>query len=149
MPSGRWAAPRCWSSTPIQAATSWWSGLSRHGGQPRMKGEPMSKRDTVDYRLDSELTPEQVDELRRLEAMSDADIDTTAIPPATAEAWRHARRGPVTQAELAAMRPFFRPVKEPVSIRLDADVLRWFKQHGRGWQTAINRALRAHIERNG
>ena len=83
----------------------------------------MSKRDTVDFRLEGELTPEQIDELRRLEAMGDTGIDTAAIPPAPAEAWRHARRGPVTQAELTAMRRFFRPVKEPVSIRLDADVV--------------------------
>ena len=109
----------------------------------------MSKRDTVDFRLEGELILEQIDELRRLEAMGDTGIDTTAIPPASAEAWRHARRGPVTQAELTAMRRFFRPVKEPVSIRLDADVLHWFKERGRGWQTAINKALRAHIERNG
>jgi uncharacterized protein (DUF4415 family) len=40
-------------------------------------------------------------------------------------------------------------VKQPVSIRLDADVLHWFKERGRGWQTAISQALRAHIERNG
>ena len=58
------------------------------------------------------------------------------------------RRRLVTPAELAAMRRFFRPVKQPVSIRLDADVLHWFKVRGRGWQTAINRAWRAHIERN-
>jgi uncharacterized protein (DUF4415 family) len=109
----------------------------------------MSKRDMVDYRLEGDLTPEQTRELRRLEALGDADIDTSAIPSAPAEAWEHAQRGPVTQAELATMRRFFRPVKQPVSIRLDADVLHWFKERGRGWQTAINRALRAHIERNG
>ncbi len=109
----------------------------------------MSKRELVDYQLEGELTAEQRDELRLLEGMGDTGIGTTAIPPAPHEAWEHARRGPVTQAELAAMRRFFRPVKEPVSIRLDADVLHWFKERGRGWQTAINKALRAHIERNG
>jgi uncharacterized protein (DUF4415 family) len=111
----------------------------------------MSKHDAVHYRPEGELMPEQVEELRRLEAMGDVGIDTKAIPPAPAEAWRHARRGPVTRAELEMMRRFFRPVKEPVSIRLDADILHWFKERsgGRGWQTEINRALRAHIERNG
>jgi uncharacterized protein (DUF4415 family) len=109
----------------------------------------MRKRDAVHYQPEAGLTPEQVEEVRRLEAMGDADIDTGAIPPAPAEAWRHARRGPVTRADLDAMRQFFRPVKQPVSLRLDADVLHWFKERGRGWQTEINRALRAHIERNG
>lgn len=111
----------------------------------------MRKRDAVvRYEPPKELTPEQAEELRRLEAMGGAGIDTAAIPPAPAKAWRHARRGPVTQADLEAMRRFFRPVKEAVSIRLDADVLHWFKERsgGHGWQTEINRALRAHVERN-
>jgi len=36
----------------------------------------------------------------------------------------------------------YRPIKKPVTLRLDADVLAWFKRHGRGYQTRINRALR-------
>jgi len=36
----------------------------------------------------------------------------------------------------------YRPVKKPVTLRLDADVLAWFKRRGRGYQTRINRALR-------
>ena len=34
------------------------------------------------------------------------------------------------------------PVKQQVSLRLDADVLAWFKREGQGYQTRINRALR-------
>ncbi len=81
-----------------------------------------------------------------MKALGDAGIDTDAIPPA---AWRRARRGPVTRADLAATRQFLRPMEQPVSQRLDADVQHWFKERGRGWQTEINRALRAHMERNG
>ena len=36
----------------------------------------------------------------------------------------------------------FRPIKKPVTLRLDADVIAWFKAKGRGYQTRINRALR-------
>jgi uncharacterized protein (DUF4415 family) len=36
----------------------------------------------------------------------------------------------------------YKPVKRPVTLRLDADVLAWFQQAGRGYQTRINRALR-------
>jgi uncharacterized protein (DUF4415 family) len=36
----------------------------------------------------------------------------------------------------------YRPVKKPVTLRLDADILEWFKEKGRGYQTRINRALR-------
>jgi uncharacterized protein (DUF4415 family) len=37
---------------------------------------------------------------------------------------------------------WYRPIKKPVTLRLDADVLAWFKTEGRGYQTRINRALR-------
>jgi uncharacterized protein (DUF4415 family) len=37
---------------------------------------------------------------------------------------------------------WYRPVKKPVTLRLDADVLAWFKTKGRGYQTRINRTLR-------
>ena len=36
----------------------------------------------------------------------------------------------------------YKPVKKPVTLRLDADVLAWFQRAGRGYQTRINRALR-------
>ena len=34
------------------------------------------------------------------------------------------------------------PVKVPLSIKIDADVLAWFKSKGKGYQTRINKALR-------
>jgi uncharacterized protein (DUF4415 family) len=37
---------------------------------------------------------------------------------------------------------WYRPIKQPVTLRLDADVIAWFKARGRGYQTRINRALR-------
>ena len=36
----------------------------------------------------------------------------------------------------------YKPVKKPVTLRLDADVLAWFQRAGRGYQTRINQALR-------
>lgn len=41
----------------------------------------------------------------------------------------------------------YRPVKKPVTLRLDADVLAWFKRDGRRYQTRINAALRKVMER--
>jgi len=43
----------------------------------------------------------------------------------------------------------YRPIKKPVTLRLDADVLAWFKKQGRGYQTRINRALRKVVEEAG
>ena len=40
------------------------------------------------------------------------------------------------------MEELYRPIKRPVTLRLDADVVAWFKADGRGYQTRINRALR-------
>jgi uncharacterized protein (DUF4415 family) len=37
---------------------------------------------------------------------------------------------------------FYRPLKKPITLRLDADVLAWFKKEGRRYQTRINQALR-------
>jgi uncharacterized protein (DUF4415 family) len=50
-----------------------------------------------------------------------------------------ARRPKIWSEELGQM---FRPIKKPVTLRLDADVIAWFKAKGRGYQTRINRVLR-------
>jgi len=42
---------------------------------------------------------------------------------------------------------FYRPLKKPVTLRLDADVIAWFKKDGRRYQTRINSALRKVMEK--
>jgi uncharacterized protein (DUF4415 family) len=64
--------------------------------------------------------------------MSDADIDTDDIPETSD--WSGAVRG-----------RFYRPVKRVVTIRLDADVVAWFKSRDTRYQTAVNRALREYM----
>lgn len=44
-----------------------------------------------------------------------------------------------------AWRRYFRPIKKLVTLRLDADVLAWFRKQGPGYQTRINRTLRKAI----
>ena len=82
------------------------------------------------------LTEQQVAELRALEALEDKDIDTSDIPEITGDRWLLARKGNL-----------YRPVKQPVTIRLDADIIEWFKErsNGRGYQTEINTALRRYV----
>jgi len=79
------------------------------------------------------LTREQQEELRVLQEMTDEDIDYSDIPP-------------VTDWSKAVVGRFYRPVKETVTIRLDADVLDWLKQGGKGYQTRVNSILRAVME---
>ena len=45
-------------------------------------------------------------------------------------------------SEIRAVIAHEEPVKKPVTMRVDADVLAWFQRGGRGYQTRINRALR-------
>jgi uncharacterized DUF497 family protein len=75
-------------------------------------------------------------EIRALKQMKDREIDTTDIP-LTAD-WSKAVVG-----------RFYRPIKKPVTIRLDADVLHWLKGQGNGYQTRINSILRRVMEQSG
>ena len=43
---------------------------------------------------------------------------------------------------IAEIAELYKPIKKPVTLRLDAGVLAWFRKQGRGYQTRINRALR-------
>ncbi len=78
------------------------------------------------------LTPELQAELDALAAMPESEIDTSDMPPIAD--WSHAVRG-----------AFYRPIKRPLSLRLDADVVDWFQRQGQGYQTRINAALREYI----
>jgi uncharacterized protein (DUF4415 family) len=46
----------------------------------------------------------------------------------------------------AKISDFYRPLKKPVTIRIDADVLAWFQKDGNRYQTRINLALRRVME---
>jgi uncharacterized protein (DUF4415 family) len=56
---------------------------------------------------------------------------------------------PLTQEELARLQPVLPEdrVKMPVYIRLDPDIVEFFKSGGPGYQTRINAALRDYVER--
>lgn len=42
---------------------------------------------------------------------------------------------------------FYRPIKQQITLRIDADVLAWFRAQGGKYQTAVNEALRDHVKR--
>jgi uncharacterized protein (DUF4415 family) len=56
---------------------------------------------------------------------------------------------PLTDAELAALQIVVPTPKQAISIRLDDQVIDWFKRQGPGYQTRINAVLRAYIEAQG
>lgn len=73
-------------------------------------------------------------ELKRLAEKPDEEIDTSDIPEVTG--WSG-----------AVVEKFYRPIKKQLTLRIDADVLEWFKGQGEKYQTAVNRALRDHMMR--
>ena len=73
----------------------------------------------------------------RVDALTDEEIDVSEIPEVPAEMFARAvvRRG---------LQPVSR--KAQVTLRVDSDVLEWFKAQGQGYQTKINTLLRAYKE---
>ena len=80
------------------------------------------------------LTAKQKRELAAIAALPDEQIDTSDIPELPPSAWKNAVRG-----------RFYRPVKQAVSLRLDADVVAWLKKPGKGYQTRANHILRERM----
>lgn len=75
----------------------------------------------------------------RVDALTDEDIDRAiAGDPDAAPIW--------TEEDWANARVVFPQGKAPVTLRLDRDILAWFKGRGRGYQTRINAVLRAFVD---
>jgi len=74
-------------------------------------------------------------DLARLREMSEAEINSASPPEATdlpGDFWDNAR----------VVTP---PPKEAISIRVDRDVLAWFRSQGPGYQTRMNAVLRSYM----
>jgi len=102
----------------------------------------MRKKNTVTYELDPQqpipLTEAQKAELAALAALPDEQIDTSDIPPLSESFWQN-----------AVGNPFYRPLKQQVTVRMDADVLAWLRSSGRGYQSRLNSILREAMLRTG
>ncbi len=71
--------------------------------------------------------------LEEIKAMRDKDIDTSDIPELDDLFWDN--------AELVMPQP-----KPSISLRIEPEVLDWFKSFGRGYQTRMNAVLRSYME---
>jgi len=69
----------------------------------------------------------------RLNHITDEEIDYSDIPPLDKEFFRSG------QLRMPKAKPL-------ISIRMDPDVLEWFRSHGKGYQTRINTVLRMYME---
>ena len=75
------------------------------------------------------LTKAQKRDIQAIAAKRDRDIDFSDAPMVLD--WSGAEIG-----------KFYRPVKKPVTMRLDSDIIDWLKADGRGYQTKANWLLR-------
>ena len=75
------------------------------------------------------LTREQKREIAAIARMKDADVDRSDMPEVLD--WKDAEIG-----------KYCRPTKQPVTMRLDADIIKWLKGYGPGYQTKANMLLR-------
>ena len=80
---------------------------------------------------DIKLTPKLRREAEKLAAMPDSSIELSDIPEATEKFWKNAVRN-----------PWYRPRKQQVTLRIDADVLAWLRRDGKGYQSRLNSVLR-------
>ena len=81
------------------------------------------------------LTAEQRADLEAVAALPDDEINTADLPEQAD--WGGAKRG-----------MFYRPIKKQITLRIDADLIEWFRQHSTsdtGYQTRINEALREYV----
>lgn len=83
------------------------------------------------------LSPQCEAELNALASKPDNDIDYSDIPATADKQWSEAVRG-----------KFYRPLKTQASVRIDADVMAWLKQPGKGYQTRLNAILREAMLRD-
>ena len=82
------------------------------------------------------LTEAQLENLKSLAERPDDEIDYSDIPE-------------ITDFSGFEVGKFYRPMKEAVTVRLDADVVHWLKREGKGYQTRLNAILRREMEKSG
>jgi uncharacterized protein (DUF4415 family) len=95
-------------------------GLARQRGMKKLRTSNKSKTDW-----------------KKLSSMKDADIDLSEIPEISPQIFA---RGIVRRG----LKPVVR--KKQLTLRMDSDVIDWFRKQGQGYQTKINSLLRAYME---
>jgi uncharacterized protein (DUF4415 family) len=83
------------------------------------------------------ITPTEAKIKREIEALKrkpESEIDTSETRVLPPEVWANAVVG-----------KFYRPIKQPIALRLDADVIAWLKSTGTGYQSRINEILRREM----
>ena len=89
---------------------------------------------------------EEIEAMRRRgESRSDWDA-AERMPQAEVERLAEAEDGPLPEGRESTVEIGLPARKQAVHMRLDADVLEWFRSHGPGYQTRINAVLRSFVQ---
>lgn len=91
---------------------------------------------TITSKTESDIAPVSKDRVEQIKAMKDEDIDYSDISELDADFWNNAiLRAP-------------KDAKVPVALRLDPDVLAWFKEQGSGHTSRMAAILKHFYEHN-
>jgi uncharacterized protein (DUF4415 family) len=94
----------------------------------------MESTETVYFHLDPESPPTMTEEeMQALRDLRDDEIDFSDIPLQTSGGWRRVSDLVPTEN------------KQQITLRLDADLIAFFRSTGRGYQSSINAALREYV----
>lgn len=94
----------------------------------------MSRKNITSFTLDPKNLPKaKKADLKYLDSLRDEDIDYSDIPELTEEFWKNIR----------LLRP---SSKKMISLRVDEDIVQWFRKQGKGYQSYMNAVLRSFVE---
>ena len=105
-----------------------------HMAKKKSASSPQEKRIAASVLFTTPLTESQRRSLRKLAAKPDHEVDFSDAPQV---------KWPPKEIHVGR---FYRPVKQLVSIRVDAEVLAWFRGHGKRYQTYMNEVLRREMQ---
>ena len=91
------------------------------------------KKNSGTYTVSDILAMKSQTDFKRLDAMTDEDIDYSDIPPLTEEFWKNVK----------LLKP---SEKEMISLRVDKDIVDWFRKQGKGYQSYMNAVLKSFVE---
>ena len=117
------------SSTPFETAF----GVSSQQGEQIV----VKEKNTLRYSLNNLPKDSQTD-WERVKNMTESEIEAAAASDADAQ--------PTDETFWANAEVVMPQPKRAISLRVDSDVLEWFKSHGSGYQTRMNAVLRAYME---
>lgn len=116
--------------------------MKKRGTEQLSTAEPADNEGTIVSYTREEIdrmlaNGEDLTDWARLDAMTEEEIEANALSDPD--------NPPLTDEQLANMVVVYPPLKNPISIRLDSDILEFLKQDGPGYQSRINAILRAYM----